>query len=63
MNLLSNACKFQQNGTIKVKAWVSEGISSISSQHETATFINVKVKDKGIGIDEKDQSNIFEPFK
>ena len=55
MNLLSNACKFQQNGTIKVKAWVSEGISSISSQHETATFINVKVKDKGIGIDKKVQ--------
>ncbi|MBC7924418.1 MAG: response regulator [Bryobacteraceae bacterium] len=49
-NLLSNASKFTQNGTVTVGAF-SEG-----------DFVVLRVADTGIGIDPAKISNLFEPF-
>ena len=54
MNLLSNACKFTQDGTIEVTAWI------INSEKDSVTeelidnlekgVLYVSVKDTGTGI-------------
>ena len=54
INLLGNAIKFSKNAKVKVQVNKLE-----SSEH---TGIEVKVIDEGVGIDKKDQSQIFEPF-
>jgi len=55
MNLLTNAVKFTEKGTIKLLAGV------ISTSDETAK-IKFEVKDNGIGMTNEQISNIFEPF-
>ncbi|MBI5969876.1 MAG: HAMP domain-containing histidine kinase [Deltaproteobacteria bacterium] len=51
-NLLSNAIEFSAEGSpVEVKAWLTDG------------YINVSVRDKGVGIAKADQSVIFERFK
>ena len=54
INLLSNAIKFSKDANVKVE------VNKLSDG--THTGIEVKVTDEGVGIDEKDQSQIFEPF-
>lgn len=49
-NLISNAIKYTQKGNITVKYEVT---------HNRALF---SVKDEGIGIDENDLGNLFQPF-
>lgn len=49
-NLFSNACKFTQNGTIKVSA------------HLTTEELIIAVADTGIGMTEEQQSRVFEAF-
>jgi hypothetical protein len=50
-NLLTNAIKFShQNGRILVSAKLANGM------------IQFSVKDEGVGISEKDQKHLFEPF-
>jgi len=49
-NLLTNALKFTENGTITVRAEVS------------APYCVISVEDTGIGIKEEDQKYIFERF-
>jgi signal transduction histidine kinase len=49
-NLFSNACKFTQNGTIKVSA------------HMAANELIIAVADTGIGMTEEQQSRVFEAF-
>ena len=51
-NLINNAIKFTSHGSIKITA---------GNQNEREVFI--KVKDTGIGIDEKNFEKIFEEFR
>lgn len=53
LNLLSNACKFTQNGTITLQADIF--------QHGCEHII-FKVKDTGIGILPEEEKWLFEPF-
>jgi signal transduction histidine kinase/ActR/RegA family two-component response regulator len=55
MNLIGNACKFTEQGTIFVTAKLKE----ISSNQATITFA---IRDTGIGIAKTKQSTIFEEF-
>jgi len=54
-NLISNAIKFTQTGSV----WVR--VTSLGDRHNTLT-INFTVKDTGIGIEEANMEAIFEPF-
>jgi len=54
-NLVSNAIKFTQTGTV----WVR--VTSLGDRHNTLT-INFTVKDTGIGIEDSNMEAIFEPF-
>jgi len=51
LNIVSNACKFTDEGSVKIKAHLSEG------------EIIVAVEDTGPGIPLEDQAAVFEPFK
>jgi signal transduction histidine kinase len=51
LNIISNACKFTDEGEITVRAYQQNG------------EIMVSIKDTGVGIAPEDQSLIFEPFK
>ena len=50
-NLLENAIKYTENGSIEVLAAEKDGT------------IEISVKDSGRGMDERELSNIFEPYK
>lgn len=54
-NLVSNAIKFTQQGSV----WVR--VTSLGDRHNTLT-VNFTVKDTGIGIEENNMEAIFEPF-
>lgn len=54
-NLVSNACKFTQNGTIKIS------INTISVNNKNIHF-SVKVADNGIGIEKEKFDLIFQKF-
>jgi signal transduction histidine kinase/CheY-like chemotaxis protein len=54
-NLVSNAIKFTQNGSV----WVR--VTSLGDRHNSLT-LNFTVKDTGIGIEEANMEAIFEPF-
>ncbi|XOV77741.1 MAG: ATP-binding protein [Aestuariibacter sp.] len=51
INLVSNACKFTENGTILLR---------VSAENDMMTF---SVQDTGIGIPEEQQQRIFQQFK
>ena len=55
MNLMSNAIKFTNTGTIKLSALVKD------SNEEKAT-VYFEVKDTGIGMSPEQMTRIFEPF-
>ncbi|MBA3531638.1 MAG: response regulator [Ardenticatenales bacterium] len=50
LNLLSNAAKFTEEGSITVRAWVDEG------------GVTVSVQDTGVGIVEEDLPKVFAEF-
>ncbi len=52
-NLLSNACKFTENGTISVTAREPDGHPG---------WLEVTVRDTGIGMDADQQKRVFEAF-
>jgi len=54
-NLLSNALKFTQQGSVSVRATLLE------DRHNTVT-VNFSIKDTGIGIPKEKIEEIFEPF-
>ncbi len=56
-NLIGNAIKFTQDGTIKVEMIATRGKTANTRQ------LNFIVRDDGIGIQEKDQARIFESFE
>lgn len=51
LNLLSNAIKFTEKGEVQLCITCSD------------RFVTIKVKDTGMGIDSKDFSKLFKPFK
>ncbi len=55
-NLISNAVKFTDEGKISLIA------KSYPAEDKNSVTLELAVKDTGKGIDEKDQSLIFEPF-
>ena len=55
LNLLANAVKFTEHGTIALRARAFEG-------PESNKRVRVEVQDTGIGISPEKQSAIFEPF-
>ena len=55
MNLISNACKFTENGDVYIRAeTINDG--------ETNSEIRFTIKDTGLGIPEKMKQSIFEEF-
>jgi len=52
INLVSNAVKFTEKGTIKISARVLDGAK-----------LELSVSDTGIGIREEDMTKLFEPFQ
>ena len=53
-NLLSNACKFTQNGTITLAA--------VRDANEAVDWIEFQVRDTGIGMTTDQQAKVFEAF-
>ncbi|WP_413701763.1 PAS domain S-box protein [Psychromonas sp. KJ10-10] len=55
INLINNAIKFTNHGSIIVTA-------ELESQNEQSLIMRCKVKDTGIGIDKADQDSLFDEF-
>lgn len=55
MNLMTNALKFTENGTVQI-------ILNLENVVENTHFINFQIKDTGIGIALENQDKIFENF-
>jgi len=55
LNLVSNACKFTENGLIK--------ISALSALRDKEEMLEFSVSDTGIGMNKEQLENIFEEFK
>ncbi|MFK8184458.1 MAG: GAF domain-containing protein [Phormidesmis sp.] len=67
INLLGNALKFTQQGTVKLKACTIEGFKvepprNTSKKRDNLTLINFIVQDTGPGIAAQDLNVIFEAF-
>jgi signal transduction histidine kinase len=60
-NLLSNACKFTENGQIHL-AVSKELEASTDDQHDVNVIICFQVKDTGIGIKPEQLTKLFQPF-
>lgn len=56
MNLLSNASKFTDSGTIRTR------VSFLKKPNPTESRLIIDVEDTGIGISEELQSKLFQPF-
>jgi len=54
LNLLSNACKFTENGVIALDVTMS--------QKQSIDWLYFRVKDTGVGISESDVLNLFDEF-
>ena len=61
VNLLSNACKFQEKGVIRVEANCIQN-NYHSSMVDRSLFIHVVVQDQGVGMSPDKAATIFEPF-
>ncbi|MGF6113602.1 transporter substrate-binding domain-containing protein [Pseudomonas frederiksbergensis] len=55
-NLLSNAIKFTQQGEVRIT------VDLLPGDEPERTRLQVQVQDCGVGISEKDQQRLFEPF-
>jgi len=55
-NLLSNACKFTQDGRIDVRVWVPD------SREGGVSWLNISLQDTGIGISPAQLQRIFSEF-
>ena len=54
LNILGNACKFTQNGTIS--------LSVIKTKHERWNEITFSISDTGIGMNKEQLNKLFSPF-
>ena len=57
-NLLSNACKFTEDGELGVELCLLEG----GDGEERASYVRLVVEDNGIGMSPEVQSRVFEAF-
>jgi PAS domain S-box-containing protein len=57
LNLVNNACKFTENGTVAIS--VSRTADSAAAQRR---FVEIEVRDTGIGIDREHLCKLFQPF-
>lgn len=55
LNLMSNAVKFTENGTVTLR------LREISGPNGTA-YLRIEVRDTGIGIDDEGRKKLFKPF-
>lgn len=55
-NLLGNAIKFTENGNIDIYV-------EIRSRHDPSIELEVQIRDTGIGISERQQSQLFQAFR
>jgi PAS domain S-box-containing protein len=53
INLTSNAIKFTEQGYVKLRVYLTDGVEP---------YVNFVIEDSGIGISKEKQSIIFEPF-
>jgi signal transduction histidine kinase len=53
-NLLSNACKFTENGEVRVE--------TATTSREGKPWFELRVHDTGIGISKEQQARLFRPF-
>ncbi len=60
LNLVSNAIKFTPAGQIVMRARVVHGLGPRSERIEP--FVEISIRDTGIGIAEQDMSKLFQPF-
>ncbi len=56
LNLLGNAVKFTDNGTVSL-------VVSNEGTDDDHSLVRIDVRDTGVGIQQEDLSNIFEPFE
>lgn len=61
LNLLSNACKFTEQGEITLKAWIQKAEAAPTTAGDDRIMISVS--DTGPGITDTDFPLVFEPFK
>jgi PAS domain S-box-containing protein len=61
INLLSNALKFSDNGTVTVAA--HGRLDNDVPAEDGHDYIAVSIMDTGVGIADKDKNNVFEKFK
>lgn len=61
-NLLHNAIKFTDLGEVDLKVSLSQWRSSISAEKGRHASLALEVTDTGIGIDEQDQTSVFEEY-
>jgi signal transduction histidine kinase len=57
-NLISNAVRFTNSGEIEIGYTINDG----NYKNKEIISVNFYVKDKGVGIPEKEHKNIFKPF-
>lgn len=62
LNLLNNAIKFTEHGSITLKAEMTESLR-LSSGQRTLPAVRLSVTDTGIGIQEQDIGTLFHPFQ
>ncbi|HCU20876.1 MAG: hypothetical protein A2X05_14260 [Bacteroidetes bacterium GWE2_41_25] len=64
LNLIGNAVKFTERGSIKLKVYTENPQIIIYSKEKTEEFIDliIEVTDTGIGISQEMQEEIFNPF-
>jgi len=57
LNLMGNAVKFTEHGSVRLKAWVSEDFDTRKIR------VRFQIEDTGIGIDEELQGRLFHAFE
>lgn len=63
LNLLSNAAKFTENGTISLRIWRESSVTpSTNAADESADWITFEVADTGIGIAPEHLPSLFQDF-
>ncbi|MCT7949688.1 PAS domain S-box protein [Ancylothrix sp. C2] len=62
LNLLSNAAKFTENGTITLWAKIENGRGDDLGSSSVGRYVVFTVSDTGIGIPKEQLETIFEPF-
>lgn len=60
LNLISNAIKFTPTGQIVMRARIVHGLGPRSERIEP--FVEISIRDTGIGIAEQDMEKLFQPF-